>query len=379
MESLDFAIVGGGAIGWSAAWHLRREAPSARIAVIDKDIGGKFCSSVRGTGGFRTQFGDAPNIQLSLASLEFFKTFEEQTGCSIDFRQEGYCFYYRDRKECETLSRLADLQRVFGVPVETGTREDIQRFLPKDALEGVEGIQYSMSDGVFDGPQVRNGFMKSSLNSGVLWIDDCKVFDWNGKELRTSKNPISASKVVIASGHWSGPLAKTLGLKINVHNTYHQLCAFDPWNGPEPIRGMLVDFASGFHFRNYGEGILCGWNAREEFQDTSKELNDPEASGLYASRLFELMHEALPSTSNEFQSMQTWGGWYCESEDGIPYLDRQDNIVVAVGFGGHGVMHSPAAGRIVAALCLEKSPPIDVSPFQMGRKRKASGTSLLKL
>jgi sarcosine oxidase subunit beta len=42
-------------------------------------------------------------------------------------------------------------------------------------------------------------------------------------------------------------------------------------------------------------------------------------------------------------------------------------LYLACGFSGHGFMHSPAVGRIVAELVLEKLPASELLPFALER------------
>ena len=42
-------------------------------------------------------------------------------------------------------------------------------------------------------------------------------------------------------------------------------------------------------------------------------------------------------------------------------------LIVATGFSGHGFMHSPATGKIVASLVKGKKPVIDISELKLKR------------
>ena len=69
MDKADIAIIGGGSMGLSCAYQLSRNSKQ-RIVVIEREsyLGGHTTS--RCAGGFRYQFSNALNINLSLLSYQ---------------------------------------------------------------------------------------------------------------------------------------------------------------------------------------------------------------------------------------------------------------------------------------------------------------------
>jgi sarcosine oxidase subunit beta len=53
----------------------------------------------------------------------------------------------------------------------------------------------------------------------------------------------------------------------------------------------------------------------------------------------------------------------------IGTVPGMDGLYLAGGFSGHGFMHSPAVGRMVAGLILEKLPASELLPFALERFR----------
>ena len=83
--SADVVVVGGGAIGASAAFHLRRLG-AANVVLLERDTLSSGSTS-KAAGGIRTQFADELNIRIALRSLDEFERFDELTGAEISFRQ----------------------------------------------------------------------------------------------------------------------------------------------------------------------------------------------------------------------------------------------------------------------------------------------------
>ena len=63
--------------------------------------------------------------------------------------------------------------------------------------------------------------------------------------------------------------------------------------------------------------------------------------------------------------------------DGNAVLGRLpgfDGVVVAAGFSGHGFMHSPATGRLIAELILDgDARSVDIGPLALDRFARGAG------
>jgi len=68
-----------------------------------------------------------------------------------------------------------------------------------------------------------------------------------------------------------------------------------------------------------------------------------------------------------------WAGLYEDTPDKHPILgpaDAVEGFIVAAGFSGHGLMHAPAAGQLVAELVCGATPSLDISPLRLARFRE---------
>src|ERR1700756_4367289 len=87
----DVVIVGAGAFGLSAAWHMAKRRDATRIIVLDD---GEFASGASGRNGagFRMQWGLDLNILLSKESTAFFENATELLDYprGIELKQDGY-------------------------------------------------------------------------------------------------------------------------------------------------------------------------------------------------------------------------------------------------------------------------------------------------
>src|ERR671930_958321 len=92
METADVVVIGGGAMGASIAWHLRRLGIDD-VVLVERDT--LASGSTRASaGGIRTQFADELNVRIALRSLAEFEVMED-----IELRQHGYLFLLDDGED----------------------------------------------------------------------------------------------------------------------------------------------------------------------------------------------------------------------------------------------------------------------------------------
>jgi sarcosine oxidase subunit beta len=78
---MRIVVVGGGIVGLSSAYALATRG--ADVTVCEKGRLGDGSTS-RALGGIRAQFSTAVNVELSLASLPVWESFEERFGVDFD-------------------------------------------------------------------------------------------------------------------------------------------------------------------------------------------------------------------------------------------------------------------------------------------------------
>ena len=97
-KSFDVVIAGGGVVGSSVAYHLARDSPGLRIAVVERDSSYAHASAPLSAGGIRQQFSMRENILMSLYGVQFLKNVgtalqvEGNEVPSVQLHEGGYLF-----------------------------------------------------------------------------------------------------------------------------------------------------------------------------------------------------------------------------------------------------------------------------------------------
>lgn len=371
-EKADVVIIGGGAVGASIAYHLAQKG-CRDVVVVERYLLGSG-STGKSVGGIRQQFSTEINIRLSQESVKFFERFQEETGVDPEFHRVGYLFLATTPAEMEAFSRNVSLQRRLGVPMEVLTPEQAREMVPALNISDVLGATYGPADGYAGVHEVTQGFARRARQLGVRIYEGREVtgIGVNGgrvQAVETAQGPIATPIVVNAAGAWSGQVARMVGLDLPVQPYRRMVFVTEPFPAiPSPIP-LTIEFRRGLYFRHEGPGILMGMADPDEPSSFNTEVNWD-----FLPRLVQAAVERMPIL--EAARIKTgWAGLYEVTPDAHPILGpvpALQGFIVATGFSGHGFMHSPATGKLIAELIVDgRATTIDISP--LGYERFARG------
>jgi sarcosine oxidase subunit beta len=160
------------------------------------------------------------------------------------------------------------------------------------------------------------------------------------------------------------------GEALPVEPLRRQLVPTEPFDGLPQRFPMVIDMSSGFHFRREGKGILLAWNDPEETVGFKTDF-DPA----FVEKILTHAAYRVPALAEaEVNPRRAWAGLYEMTPDHHAIIGPSPNVAglfFANGFSGHGVMHSPASGRITADFILQgHSELIDASQLSVDRFAK---------
>jgi len=137
---------------------------------------------------------------------------------------------------------------------------------------------------------------------------------------------------------------------------------------------MVIDMSTGFHFRREGKGILLAWNDPEETPGFKTDF-DPS----FVEKILMRAADRVPRLAEaEVNPRRAWAGLYEMTPDHHAIIGPAPDVrglYFVNGFSGHGVMHSPASGRITADLILHGNSQL-IDPAQLNVDRFAAGKLL---
>lgn len=354
--STQVVVIGAGIVGASIAYHLALRG-CTDVIMLEKDTAEISGSTARSAAGVRHQFSSPTNVQLSLYSIERLRHFTEEVGGYAELHQVGYLFLINDPATWDLYQRSTVMQRALGAQVDVLTPAEAARFVPGMHTDDLLGATYGPNDGYCDPYGIALGYLRRARDLGVRLLRETPAIGFQLQEGRvtaveTAAGPIGCEFVVNAAGPWAGEVAALAGLAVPVRpyrrNIYMTTAV------PQPLRQIpfVFDVGSGFYMRNEGEGMLMGLaNAAEPSSYNTQVdwawLNTTLEAGLGRFPILETVG---------LVEQQCWAGLYEVTPDANPILGRHPqlpNYLDASGFSGHGIMHAPATGLLIAEEILD--------------------------
>jgi len=386
MQTAEVVIIGGGIVGASIAWHLT-EAGCDNVLIVERESHQGKGSTGKSMGGVRAQFATRPNIQMSLYSIPFYAAFEERLGQPSEYRPQGYLFVATKSAHLEYLRTNQALQKSLGLKnVSMITREDIIERLPQLRSDDILGGSFCATDGFVDPYSVMVGFTTVACERGAKVLRSAEVTairrdSSGGFEVETSRGPVSTKTVVNAAGAWAREVAAMAGVDLPVEPLRRMLVPTEPFDGVSHAIPMVIDMTNGFHFRPESLGFLLAWNDPEETPGFKTDFVPA-----FIEKILERAADRVPCFENlAINPKRAWAGLYEMSPDHhsiIGPAPEVEGFFCANGFSGHGVMHAPATGKILADLITEgKTSVVDnveaLSPARFAKGELLHETAVL--
>lgn len=371
----DIAILGGGIIGSSIAYHLARTGRAGSVVVVERDPTYAFAATPRANGGIRLLFSLPENIAMARYGRDFYAGFAETmavdgTPADISFRRQGYLFL-SDRGGARQMEENHRFQVAHGVEAELLDPAGIQALFPSVAVDDVDLGVYSPNDAWIDPYSALMGFRAKARSLGVTYVPG-DVAAWDAGPTAAERvrladgTEIAADVFVLACGAWSRDVAALIGLDLPVEPMSRESYVFKAEAEIEPLPFLKSE--SDLAIRPEGDGYVGGIPDWSEPAGWNFEL-DPDR---FESVVWPALAHRVPKMER-LKLVRSWRGHYARSTlDYSPILgawsDGLANVHLATGFSGHGIMHAPATGRALAELILGgRFESLDLSPFGWAR------------
>jgi len=371
MHTADVVLIGGGIVGSSIAYHLTA-AGCKNVLVIERESAQGKGSTGKSMGGVRAQFSTPVNIQMSLYSIPFYASFEERLGHPCDYRPQGYLFCATHEKHMAFLRTNYEKQVAMGLrDARIISGDEIRQLFPQLRGDDIVGGSFCSSDGFVDPYSAMVGLMTWAGDHGASLWKSASVTGIRRKdgsfEIATTRETVSTRTVVNCAGAWAASIAEMVGIDLPVEPLRRMLVPTEPFDQFPHTAPMIIDMSTGFHFRPEGRGFLLAWNDPDETPGYKTDF-DPS----FVEKILIRAADRVPVFENvAVNPKRAWAGLYEMTPDHHPILGESPEVprfFFANGFSGHGVMHSPATGKILSDLILTgETDLIDASLLNFSR------------
>lgn len=376
----DVLVIGGGGIGSSIAYWLKKRAGEGlNVVVVEKDPTYKEASTPLSVGGLRQQFSLVENIQMSLYGADFLRNIEEHLGEGVDvnFNPYGYLMLATEQG-ADTMKRNSRLQNELGARNELLTAKRLKEKFPWLNTDGIElGCHGLEKEGWFDPWSLLYNLKKKSIHDGAHYVNgevigfeflaqpnmvvegvDPGTYEGVDRALVKMPDgtiePIKFGICVIAAGAQSGKVAKlarigngegVLSIPLPIEPRKRYVYAFEcdekTPNVGSTLNTPLVIDPTNVYFRREGlSGCYIGGRSPESVEkEPSIENLDVDYEYFDTDVWPHLAHRVPKFEAIKVKS--AWAGYYefnTYDENGIvgphPYYH---NLYIASGFSGHGI------------------------------------------
>lgn len=366
VPSTQIAVVGGGIIGSSIAWHLARKG--ANVTVIEeRNIAA--AASGASAGGVRQQGRDPREMPLAIASIARWEHLEEELDVDIHYYREGHVTVYEHESELPLARQRIAEQRALGLDIELVEGCALHALVPGLADHIVAGT-YTANDGHANPTLTTRAFAAAARRHGAKTVLGVGITGLTREGDRitgvhTVDGPLTAEHVILATGAWTRDLVAPLGTTLPIIPTGLQMILTRPM--PSLLRQVIGAASRPLSLKQLRDGsylIGGGWPGDIDMiagVGTTRQKSI-EGSREASSAIFPV----LAGTEIE----RAWVGVEGIAIDQIPVIGPipgLDGLTVAAGFSGHGFALSLITGQLVAELMLDGAPSVSLDAFRADR------------
>lgn len=367
-KTADMIIIGGGVMGASTLYHLAARGQKNVILLESEPYFGTGATG-RCAGGVRYQFSTEINVRLSLESLPMIERFKDEIGQDVNYRQCGYLLVATNEHDAETFKRNVELQNRLGVGTELLNGDEVRKRLPLMKFEDAIAGTFHQKDGLVDPNSVVMGYInaaqrlgaKAFVNAAVTGI---RVEGGKVRGVETTSGSVDAPVIVNAAGPWAGRIGEMAGVNIPITPVRRQMFTTNAMPQIPTDFPFVIDFAQSLYFHREGEGLLVGMSNQNEKAGFDQNVDEE-----FELVNFEAGMARLPLLEHA-QRASHWAGLYEVTPDAHPIYGKTpvDGFFIVGGFSGHGFMHGPISGKLMAEYLLDgKFQTLDVSALDFER------------
>jgi sarcosine oxidase subunit beta len=367
-EKYSYAIIGGGVIGCSIAYHLS-EKLGEEVVLLERDFIASGSSGLS-AGILSQQLWNSFNIQLVRESLDWIaRKSEEEEG--LELKRNGLLRVVCAEEEVESLKKNVERQRSEGCDVRFLEPQDVSDVTTEIAVEDVTGATFCPEDSYVDPYQLCICFARMAEEKGVRFLQKSEVRKMEINDgthvLKTSKDKIRSEVVIVSSGPWSKKVGSMFGIDLPLKPYRTQAAITTPFMEGATIP-IVHDVTNDLYMKPETGGTILAGNGTEDFE--SDPDNFKERAGFdFMTSISEKMLRRLPRSRNA-SLVRGWAGLCTATPDRHPLIgfhSKVNRLFLAVGFNALGVMRAPAIGRIVGDIILERRKEEYFSKFNPNR------------
>jgi sarcosine oxidase len=373
MQSFDVAIVGLGAIGSAAAWHLADRGIS--VLGLDRHTPPHHYGSSHGHARIiREAYFEHPQyVPMVQRAYALWDTLAGASRAELMRRTGGLMIGPQDGQLVSGAMRSAQLHQLpCALWSAADVRERVPALSPSDDMVGL----WEPRAGVLFPERCVETMLNAARARGARLIYETTVTGWQadggGITLATGSHDYRAGRLILAGGPWMPELLPGLGLPLMIERAvqhWFRPPAGNGVSGPDRLPIFIMEYARDrllYGLPDTGRGVKIAKHHQGErtTADTvRRHVDEDEQLEMHG-----LVRQWLPRVAGPLTESTVC--LYTNTPDTHFILDRHpehQRVIVASPCSGHGFKFASAIGEILADLAMERAPVFDLSPFRATR------------
>jgi D-amino-acid dehydrogenase len=418
----DILIIGGGVVGMSCAYEL--SARGAKVTLIDRGEPGFGCSY--GNAGWITPcfamplpmpgmmikslkwmtnpdgplyIQPKPSVllfrwltrflfsmnqrqalrsvaaltEISKYSIDAYAKLDQALPNRIGFERRGLLMVGQGTDGVKAAKHEMDLVAEHGIPGRLLDERGVRELEP--ALTGpLQGGVYFPEEAHAEPLQVVQALRDGAIANGATILPRTEVFDFHFSEgapgarritgIRTTRGDMTADQFVLATGSWSVPIAKRLGIRVPVLGGKGYSIIVKPFSPAPKIPLMLLEKKIAVTPRKDTIRLAGTLELVDRDESITPRRVDAILKGSREFMNVPAISELTPSIT------EVWRGLRPCTPDGVPivgYPKQYSNLLLLTGHQMLGLQSAPGTARLAADLLLGTAPAFDPAPFRATR------------
>ena len=371
----EYVIVGGGVYGCAVAWELAKRGADVLLLEASQIASG--ASGGLGERGVRANGRDLRELPLMRLAYDIWSALHEEIGGFTGYRRLGHLQLIEREVDLAAAPAQVWQQNQKGINSHLLNAAELRELEP-NLSDSVIGAIYCPQDGVADHSATTRSMAVAALVQGATILENARVAGMTRRgdqvtslsaiiDGEAAEIPVGEQVILLSNAHVGEFVTEQLGLRLPIWRMWPQVMALRA-NIPPPMTHLIGHAHRTLAIKPLPDGrvmVSGGWRGR---WDERTGQGEPIAEQVEGNRLEAVA--VYPALADLPADEVFTDRAEMVSVDGIPIIDHLPgaaNMLVGVGWSGHGWAIAPAVAKLMAEWALSGERPGLLAPFGYGR------------
>lgn len=374
MGDVDCVVIGGGVIGLSVTYNLRK-AGMKRVALVEQSFLGSGASTKNASNVASTHDLSHPeNVHVEKEAFDTYARLTSELGFNVLHEPQAHYVLAYTEDDVTFLANLVRVHQKVGLKTRLISVKQLKKRMPYLNVARVLAVAIQASEAKVHHDAVIWAYARKLAEVGAEIHTHTKVtgFEIKNRQItavQTSDGRIAAPLVVNAAGAWSKEISSLAGVVLPVEIRKRQMLV------TESLLHFTNDLVTSLETNLYFNQTLRGEVLIGGVQDGPVVTNYDQSTDLsFLRKATKAIVRLFPALA-QVRLMRSWAGLRDRAPDGNPFVGFSDGVsglYQVNAFFGYGLTWAPVMGQSVAADILGLTPQVALERYRPNRFQNVS-------